>query len=440
MGHSGFLFFCQMLQNGAEMDCRSFVLALKACEQFLRVLGGKSVHCEMDFLSMTDGYSKRNCWDETGSFVTRWIFDTMGVRDVFSWTRMVKGYAKSGELELARMSFNEMPERNVVSWSAMIAGTLVRVLSACVRLDCLEFVERNLSISDSADRRRVWQLEKNEIFTVKSAWDLIDDIWHPASNNFGYFSNMDENTTADNVVALNNVVVENSAATISLVASSAVVATISLAKPFLMICCVVVWVLLDTCLMEFPLEMDFVSMTDGYSKRNCWDETWKLFDSMSVEGNVEPEEVTMIAARSAGIFDTMGVRDVFSWTSMVNGYAKSGELELARMSFNEMPERNVVSWSAMIAGDDSYGCLGNRERSEGGCGRLEVSLVEEMRFNGGSGQGTTLEVKVCFSCVWVGVLGAGVDGVKEKEKEVRVNVVVRENGGCYVDGGPWVEN
>jgi len=51
-----------------------------------------------------------------------------------------------------------------------------------------------------------------------------------------------------------------------------------------------------------------------------------------------------------GIFDTMGVRDVFSWTSMVNGYAKSGELELARMSFNEMPERNVVSWSAMIAG------------------------------------------------------------------------------------------
>jgi hypothetical protein len=46
-------------------------------------------------------------------------------------------------------------------------------------------VERNLSISDSADTRRVWQLEKNEIFTVKSACALIDDIWHPASKNFG---------------------------------------------------------------------------------------------------------------------------------------------------------------------------------------------------------------------------------------------------------------
>ena len=42
-----------------------------------------------------------------------------------------------------------------------------------------------------------------------------------------------------------------------------------------------------------------------------------------------------------GIFDTMGVRDVFSWTSMVNGYAKSGELELARMSFNEMLKASI---------------------------------------------------------------------------------------------------
>jgi len=67
-------------------------------------------------------------------------------------------------------------------------------------------------------------------------------------------------------------------------------------------------------------------------------------------------------------------------------------------------------------------------------------VLKGWRFDGRSGQGMTLEVKVCFSYVWVGVLGASVDGVKEKEKEVRVNVVVRENGGCYVDGGPWVEN
>ncbi|KAJ6711345.1 PENTATRICOPEPTIDE REPEAT-CONTAINING PROTEIN [Salix purpurea] len=42
---TGVLFFCQMVQKDVEMDCRSFVFAFKACEQFLGVLEGKSVHC-----------------------------------------------------------------------------------------------------------------------------------------------------------------------------------------------------------------------------------------------------------------------------------------------------------------------------------------------------------------------------------------------------------
>jgi hypothetical protein len=45
---------------------------------------------------------------------------------------------------------------------------------------------------------------------------------------------MDGNTTADNIVALNNVVIENSAVIISIVTNFAVAAAIvSLAKPFL---------------------------------------------------------------------------------------------------------------------------------------------------------------------------------------------------------------
>ncbi|KAF9690229.1 hypothetical protein SADUNF_Sadunf01G0173800 [Salix dunnii] len=48
----------------------------------------------------------------------REIFDTMGVRDVFSWTSMVNGYAENGELE---------------------AAALVCVLSACGQLGCLDF-------------------------------------------------------------------------------------------------------------------------------------------------------------------------------------------------------------------------------------------------------------------------------------------------------------
>ncbi|KAI3425530.1 uncharacterized protein J3R85_010278, partial [Psidium guajava] len=118
----------------------------------------------------------------------------------------------------------------------------------------------------------------------------------------------------------------------------------------------------------------WTSMIDGYAAHGCPNEALQLLDLM-LSGDVKPNEVTMIAAlsgcsqkkdlnlgrklheliRKENVFDSMKSRDVFSMTSMVNGYAKFGELENARMLFDKMPEKNVVSWSAMIAGYSQNG-------------------------------------------------------------------------------------
>ncbi|KAJ0010315.1 hypothetical protein Pint_34358 [Pistacia integerrima] len=50
------------------------------------------------------------------------------------------------------------------------------------------------------------------------------------------------------------------------------------------------------------------------------------------------------------LFEEMQVRDVLAWTTLVSGYAKWGDMESARKFFNEMPEKNPVSWTALIAG------------------------------------------------------------------------------------------
>ncbi|KAF7813416.1 pentatricopeptide repeat-containing protein [Senna tora] len=50
------------------------------------------------------------------------------------------------------------------------------------------------------------------------------------------------------------------------------------------------------------------------------------------------------------VFDRMSMRDVFSWTSLFNGYVMCNNLGSARKVFEEMPERNSVSWTAMISG------------------------------------------------------------------------------------------
>lgn len=47
--------------------------------------------------------------------------------------------------------------------------------------------------------------------------------------------------------------------------------------------------------------------------------------------------------------------DVFVGSSMVDMYAKCGEISTARKLFDEMPERNVVSWTCMIYAYDQLG-------------------------------------------------------------------------------------
>lgn len=50
------------------------------------------------------------------------------------------------------------------------------------------------------------------------------------------------------------------------------------------------------------------------------------------------------------LFNEMKVRDVLTWTTLVSGYAKWGDMETASKLFNEMPVKNTVSWTSLIAG------------------------------------------------------------------------------------------
>ncbi|CAA0807762.1 Pentatricopeptide repeat-containing protein [Striga hermonthica] len=50
------------------------------------------------------------------------------------------------------------------------------------------------------------------------------------------------------------------------------------------------------------------------------------------------------------LFDEMTERDIVAWTTLVSGYALSEDMGSAREIFDLMPEKNSVSWSALIAG------------------------------------------------------------------------------------------
>ncbi|XP_052207625.1 pentatricopeptide repeat-containing protein At2g22410, mitochondrial-like [Diospyros lotus] len=50
------------------------------------------------------------------------------------------------------------------------------------------------------------------------------------------------------------------------------------------------------------------------------------------------------------VFEGMEVKDVASWTSLLNGYVMCDDLDSAFQVFDRMPQRSSISWTAMIAG------------------------------------------------------------------------------------------
>ncbi|CAH9105572.1 unnamed protein product [Cuscuta epithymum] len=67
--------------------------------------------------------------------------------------------------------------------------------------------------------------------------------------------------------------------------------------------------------------------------------------------------------------------DVFVGSSLVDMYAKCGQIDVARYVFDEMPEKNVVSWSGMICG---YGLVGENDEA---LRLFKLALEEELNVN-----------------------------------------------------------
>nr|XP_027102661.1 pentatricopeptide repeat-containing protein At3g29230-like [Coffea arabica] len=60
------------------------------------------------------------------------------------------------------------------------------------------------------------------------------------------------------------------------------------------------------------------------------------------------EHVDMAEARK--LFDVMPNKDLMSWNTMLNGYANNGDVERCEELFEEMPQRNIFSWNGLIGG------------------------------------------------------------------------------------------
>ncbi|KAK9267693.1 hypothetical protein L1049_010125 [Liquidambar formosana] len=107
------------------------------------------------------------------------------------------------------------------------------------------------------------------------------------------------------------------------------------------------------------------SMISGYLQCDRFWDTLKVFGDLLGDTCVRPNEVTLVSALTAcGRIGFLGlgrklhgllvgngfVMDVFLGSSLIDMYAKCGQIEDARKVFDRIPDRNVVCWTSMIAG------------------------------------------------------------------------------------------
>ncbi|KAJ7968643.1 Pentatricopeptide repeat-containing protein [Quillaja saponaria] len=114
------------------------------------------------------------------------------------------------------------------------------------------------------------------------------------------------------------------------------------------------------------------------------------------------------------------VSDIFAGNSLVNMYAKCGNVDDAGLAFSEIPERGLVSWSAMIGG-----------LAQHGHGKEALQLFNQMLKDGVPPNYITL-VSVLCACNHAGLVNEGRRYFESMEEMFGIKPM-QEHYACMID-------
>jgi pentatricopeptide repeat protein len=290
--------FQKMKQEGITPDSFTFVRVLNACAS-LQLLGeGRCIHsqilhnsCKFDIFvgnSLIDMYAKCGSIEDAGR-----VFKSMATRDVVSWNAMIMGYVICGQGHKA-LQLSEQMEFEGVTPDPV---TFVGLLKACASLGALEEGRR-------IHTQIIQNSYESDIFVGSSLVDM-----------YAKCGSIDDACRVFNKMPTRNVVSWN-------------------------------------------------TMIMGHVKCGQGQKALELYQQMQCEG-VQPDTVTFVGvlnacASLAAVDEGMHVHeqivcsgcefDVSVGNSLIDMYAKCGNLEDAKRVFRRMTTRDVVSWNAMIVG------------------------------------------------------------------------------------------
>ncbi|XP_042504394.1 pentatricopeptide repeat-containing protein At2g33680 [Macadamia integrifolia] len=249
---------------------------------------------------------------------------TANCSDVFVGSSLLNMYCKSGLLFEARRVFDRMPQRNPVSWAAMISGYAIQRL-AVEALMLFKLMQKE----DEGENEFV-------LTSILSALVLPEFIE----------SGKQIHGLALKKGLLSFVSVGNSLVTMYAKCGS-----------------------LDYALQTFKFASDKNSITwsaiiTGYAQTGDSNNALRIFSEMQYAG-FRPSEFTFVGVLSA-CSEAVAVREgkqvhgyllklgfesqIFIRTSLVDMYAKCGDVNDARKGFDQLKDPDFVLWTSMIGG------------------------------------------------------------------------------------------
>lgn len=310
------------------------------------------------------------------------VFNKISRKDIYSWNAILNCYCKVGNLEQAHILFNEMPERNTVSWNTLISSSIQngfdeRGLKFYYRMHLEGFIPTRYTLA-----------------SVFSACGVLMDFDHGSKCH----------ALAIKIGLDKNMYVGNSLLCMYTKCKSIGHATQVFGE------------------LSEPNEVSFTALIGGLSQIDQVD-ALQIFRLMHRQG-IRIDSVTLSSilgvctksqtGESSIFYEDYGVftcrhgklvhgftiklgyeNDLHLSNSLLDMYAKNGNMDSAEIIFTNLPTISVVSWNVMIAG---YGQKCEMEKS--------VDYFQRMKLSGFEPDDVTF-INMLSSCVKHGYIEEG---------------------------------
>uniref|UniRef100_A0ACD5XWR4 Uncharacterized protein n=1 Tax=Avena sativa TaxID=4498 RepID=A0ACD5XWR4_AVESA len=314
------------------------------------------------------------------------LFNSMPVRDAGSWNILLAALVRSGAMDKARKLFERMPERNVMSWTTMVAG---------------------IARSGNVDEARA-------LFDAMPERNVVS--WNAMISGYTRNSRIDEALDLFVKIPMRDVASWN-------IMITGFIQNKDLKRA-------------RELFGEMPKRnvVTWTTMMNGCLQGNESEMALKLFNGMLLDG-IRPNQVTFLGAVDAcsnltGLSEGQQVHQMICKTSfqfdtsiestLMNLYAKCGEIRWARKVFDLSREKDAVSWNGMIA---AY--------AHRGLGAEAITLYDKMQENGYKPNDVTY-VGLLSACSHSGLVDEGLR-IFECVAKDRSIAVQDEHYTCLID-------